>query len=145
MTTATAKKSLTVLELLGTNTPEGTQAKVMTDNQYYGTTVVKHGGALLNVRNNTALPLTQELLQTKFKIVETETNVSLHAFLVAYDQGKKVKIELGDKFRTVEKRQGELPEEIKKILSLLPVKAVEADEVITFEELLQGKFYIINE
>lgn len=145
MTTAT--KSYNVLELLGTNIPEGTKAKVSTDNGLYGTTVVKKDGSLVNERTGESLVLTEELLKSKFRLVSTTKKVSLAEFLDAYKEGKKLKVILNDQHRFIQKEDLELPEEISDLLSAIAnpffaAKAFSTNDVLTFDELLSGEFYI---
>lgn len=145
MTTAT--KSYTVLELLGSNIPDGTKAKVSTDNGLYGTTVVKKAGSLVNERTGESLILTEELLKSKFRLVSTEKKVTLSEFLDAYKDGKKLKVVLADHHRFIQKEDLDLPEEISDLLTAIAnpffaAKAFSTNDVLTFDELLAGEFYI---
>lgn len=147
MTTAT--KSLTVLELLSTNVQEGQQAKVTTDNDLYGMTVVKREGNLLNVRTGENLLLTNELLKTKFRLVSNEVQVPIGTFLKAYTEGKKLKVEIGDRYRIIQKKESGIPQKLREALnefssSQIRMNAFISDDVMTLEELTIGKFYIVE-
>ena len=144
----TTSKSFTVLELLESNFPEGQKAKVCTDNSLYGTTVIKHNDSLVNERTGETLILTSELLKSKFRLVNTEKEVGLLELLNAYKEGKKVKIQIDNHYRVIQKSNN-MPEELKALLESIasPVmkgKVMTADEVMTFQELLEGKFYIVE-
>lgn len=147
MTTAT--KSYTVLELLGSNIPEGTKAKVSTDNDLYGMTVVKKDGSLLNDRTGESLLLTGELLKSKFRLVKTEKRVALPEFLAAYKEGKKLKVVVGDKQRFLQKEEltGLIADEITSLLNAITnpafaAQALSINDMLTMEELIEGEFYI---
>jgi hypothetical protein len=141
MTIATTTKSLTVLELLGLK--EGQQAIVTTDNDLYGTTVVKHNNTLLNVRTREPLALTSNLLNTKFKLILPEARVQLAAFLLAYKAGRKVKVEIGNRSRILQK-EDDLPEELKELFKTGPLAVFANSEVMTMKELTEGSFYVLN-
>lgn len=142
----TSTKSFTVLDLLAPNFPEGQKAKVSTDNNLYGITVQKSGNTLLNVRTGEPLSLTTELINTKFRLVNEEKKVTLSEFLVAYTQGRKLKISIGDKYRYIQKAQQDIEEELNQIIDSfrLPLHAVSGDEIMTMEELIEGNFYIVD-
>lgn len=147
MTTAT--KSLTVLELLSTKVQEGQQAKVTTDNDLYGMTVVKREGNLLNVRTGENLLLTNELLKTKFRLVNNEVQVPIGTFLKAYTEGKKLKVEIGDRYRMIQKKESDIPQLLREALDEITppnfhINAMRSDNVMTLEELTIGKFYIVE-
>lgn len=141
-------QKITALELLGQQVPEGAQAKAITDNTFYGTTVVKRNGTLVNVRTNEALPFTAELLSTTFKPVSTEKEVTLEEFLAAYEAGVKVKVEIEDKYRFLQKETIDIPEHLRGMLKhihadfdVVPMVLTQ-NSVIMMEELIKGKFYI---
>jgi hypothetical protein len=148
MPTTTSTKSYTVLELLGNNIQNGQKFKVSTDNGLYGTTVIKKEGTLVNERTGENLVLTGELLKSKFRSVITEQKITLEGLVDFYSEGKKIKIQVGDTYRYVQ-RKAELPEELKQLLSAIasPImkgKVMTSDEVITFEELIKGDFYLVD-
>lgn len=136
----TTNKSITLQDVLGAEL--GAKFKISTDNELYGTTVQKTESAIINVRTGEAMPLTAELATSKFRAVSTEQELSLQAMLLAYEDGKQIKIVVGDHYRFVQKE--EIPHEIKQFINSLPlpVKAFQENDVISFEELTQGKFYI---
>lgn len=141
-------KSYTALGLLGDNFPNGTQARVTTDNDFYGITVEKRNGLLVNVRDNQPLVLHEMLLKTKFKIVNTDQEVTLLEFLAAYKENKKLKVEMPNgAFRYIQKESNS---EEKAVLQLMKqiapsfVQAASGNEIISFDELLEGKFYIVK-
>ena len=142
----TATKSVTVLDLLSTNIPEGQKAKVSTDNDLYGITVQKKGNTLLNVRTGDPLPLTSELIHTKFLLVNEEKELTLKGMLAAYEDGRKLRIQLGDKYRFIQKTTDEIPEELNGLIDSfrLPLHAVSSDEVMTIQELIEGKYYLVD-
>lgn len=147
MTTAT--KSLTVLELLSTKVQEGQQAKVTTDNDLYGMTVVKREGNLLNVRTGENLLLTNQLLKTKFRLVSNEVQVPIGTFLKAYTEGKKLKVVIGDRYRMIQKKESDIPQQLREALDEITpphfhINAMRSDNVMTLEELTIGKFYIVE-
>lgn len=143
-----ATKSLTALELLGTQFAEGQQAKVTTDNDFYGMTVIKRENALFNARTGEALPFTAALLATKFRLISNEKQVPLNQFLAAYDAGLKVKVELGDKYRCLQKQEEVISEELKGIIrhfhaDIIPIMPT-PNSVILMDELINGTFYIVE-
>jgi hypothetical protein len=149
----TSTKSYTVLELLGTGLQEGQKAKVSTDNSLYGITVVKHQGKLLNDRDGSTLPLTNELLKTKFRLVNTERKVTFDLFLLAYQEGKKLKIVMGKNYRFIQKgakEENEIPNIVNDILNMIVgqegkvAQSTSASEAMSFEELINGEFYILD-
>jgi hypothetical protein len=136
----TTNKSITLQDVLGAEV--GAKFKISTDNDLYGTTVQKTESAIINVRTGEAMPLTAELVTSKFRPVSAEQELSLQAMLLAYEDGKKIKVVVEDRYRFVQKE--EIPHEIKEFINSLPlpVKAFQENDVISFEELTQGKFYI---
>lgn len=142
MTTATATKSFTLLEVLESEV--GAKFKISTDNDLYGTTVIKTETALLNDRTGVIMPLTAELYNSKFRVVSSEKEVTLHDMLVAYEEGKKIRIDFEDKYRFIQKQEVELPEGLKQLMTLFPLQAITGDEVMTMNEILNAKFYIVG-
>lgn len=148
MTTATKTKksqSLTVLELMGTNIKEGQEAKVVTDNHLYGVTVKKQNGALVNVRTQQQLSLTSELLQTKFRLVSKDTELTVPAFIEAYKAGKTIRIEVGDDSREV-CGSFTVPQYIRDLLQIRDEQIASdfIQDFVTMQELIEGKFYLVN-
>lgn len=140
--TTTTTQSFTFNDVLGADV--GTKFKVSTDNDLYGTTVEKTDDAIVNSRTGQPLALTATLVTSKFRVVSTDKQITLGAFLEAYRAGKKLKVEVGDKYRFVQKQDDILPEELKQLMKVLPIQAVGMDDVMTFEELTEGKFYIVE-
>ncbi len=140
----TTSEFITLIELLGEGIPNGQAAQVITDNELYGTTVIKKDNGLYNKRTGDPLMISSELLQTKFKIIKEERALTLGAFVEAYRDGKKVKIVLGDKHRILQNIDEDLPEELSFIEMMLSVKSVSINQVVTMEELMNGKFYVLE-
>lgn len=140
MTTAT--QSLTLVDVLGA--AEGSKFKITTDNELYGATVMVQSGTLINVRNGLPMIPTIDLIHSKFRAVKTEHELSLSNFLEAYRAGEKLKIVMGDRYRFIQKEEDDRPEELKQLMSILPVHVVHGGDFMTMEELLEGKFYIIK-
>lgn len=149
-----SNKSVGVMELLSNQYPEGQVAKVSTDNDFYGVTVVKQGGILVNERTGSALPLSADLMQTKFRIALPEKKeLSIMEALDLYEEGKKIKVELGDRYRFIQKPGSEsfeqfLGQQIGNALTSMMndsstgVKALSGDEVLTIKEIRNGKYYM---
>jgi hypothetical protein len=142
----TDTKSLTVFELLADNIPNGQKAKVTTDNELYGVTVIKQENMLINCRTGQPLPLTAEVLRTRFKPIQTETKVSLSEFLEAYQAGKKLKVVVGERCRYIQKPTKESLDSFQGIMDMLPVpvKALTPNDFLSFDELIEGKFYVVE-
>jgi hypothetical protein len=134
-------KSLTLMDVLSSES--GSRFRVSSENELCNTTVEKRSTAIINVRTGAPIEFTQVLATSKFRPVQQETQLTLEQMITSYNEGKKIKIVMSHGNRIVEKE--ELPEELKQLLAILPVPGVpmSADEVITFEELTHGKFYLV--
>ncbi|MEB2276959.1 hypothetical protein LAV82_23355 [Bacillus sp. ILBB4] len=145
-TTNKATKAYTFMELLQGNVPEGQQAIARTENDLYGTTIVKKGNTFLNARTNKPLELTSELMSTKFRLVNKEEQVTLGAFLQAYNAGKQVKVEIGKAHRVLQKVEDDVPKELMGLFSLVAevIGAPIPTNFMTMEELTEGKFFILG-
>jgi hypothetical protein len=145
-TMSTQAKSINVLELLSGDFPDGQKAKITTDNELYGTTVVRKKDSLYNARTGKAIPTTSLLLQSKFKLISDEIEISLSELVPAYKNGNTIKIQIGDSHRLIKKENmPEIQELLERISGALPFGQVRTDnEIITLEELEFGKFFLIN-
>ncbi|MGV7000234.1 hypothetical protein ACWA2C_16235 [Priestia megaterium] len=141
-----ATKAYTFMELLQGNVPEGQEAIARTENDLYGTTIVKKGNTFLNARTNKPLELTSELMSTKFRLVNKEEQVTLGAFLQAYKAGKKVKVEIGSAHRMMQKSDSDIPQELSSLFSVVAtvVGAPIPTNFMSMEELTEGKFFIVG-
>lgn len=144
--TKKATKAYTFMELLQGNVPEGQEAIARTENDLYGTTIVKKGNTFLNARTNKPLELTSELMSTKFRLVNKEEQVTLGAFLQAYNAGKRVKVEIGTSQRVMQKTDDDVPKEVMGLFSLVAevVGAPIPTNFMSMEELTEGKFFILG-
>lgn len=144
--TKKATKAYTFMELLQGNVPEGQEAIARTENDLYGTTIVKKGNTFLNARTNKPLELTSELMSTKFRLVNKEEQVTIGAFLQAYNAGKRVKVEIGAAKRVMQKTEDDVPKEVMGLFNLVAevVGAPIPTNFMSMEELTEGKFFILG-
>lgn len=139
MTTTT--KSFTFTEVLEAEI--GSVFKISTDNALYGITVEKTPTALINQRTGDVMQLTSDLFNSKFRPVALERELSVLDMLVAYNAGERIKIDSATSYRFVKKE--EVPESIKNFIkNVLPngIHAFREEDVISFEELTNAKFYL---
>lgn len=141
-----ATKTLTLLEMLS-ETNQDQKAVVTTDNDLYGTTVIKKDDVLFNDRTNEPIPVTSVLLSSKFKLVSDEKEVSVQEALQAYREGKKVKISHEGDYRHIQLVEHNLPSHLQELVNLLPEGMIEVVskqvDILTVDEILDAKFYIL--
>lgn len=139
------KNVVTLMDLLENNSMEGKKAKIITENELYGTTVVRVDKYLYNDRNKQVLPISSDLINSKFKLIDIEKEISLDEFIRAYNKGQKIKIEIEDKYRFIQKESEEEQSPLSSIFSMFEIEAVSNTEFISMKELTNGKFYIVDD
>lgn len=138
--TTTNKTSFTLQDILEAEV--GDIFRISSENELYGTTVEKAEHGIINHRTKEVMPLTAELVTSKFRpLVKQE--LTLDAMLEAYNAGRKIRIELDDQYRYVQKE--DISSEIQEFINSLsiPVKAYQESDMISFEELSNAKFYLV--
>jgi|GEM_PF-5839362 len=137
----TSTKSITLFDLLSDHFPNGQKARVTTDNSLYGMTVAKVDDMIVNCRTGEPIVLIKDLLNTRVQLIEAQKEVSLQEFLTAYKEGKKVKVQVGEFYRILQKN-----EDISFVSQDNPFMAIlmSPDNVMTMKELIEGTFYVLE-
>lgn len=138
--TTTNKTSFTLQDVLEAEV--GDTFRISSENELYGTTVEKAEHGIINHRTKEVMPLTAELVTSKFRSL-VKQELTLEAMLEAYHAGRKIRIELDERYRIVQKES--IPTEIQEFINNLPLplQAYQESDMISFEELTNAKFYLV--
>lgn len=125
-------------ELLLDDKLDGAKATAISNNVLFNITFIRDGNTLINERTGKPALITKELLQSKFKLVNEEKEVTINEMLQAYQQGKKIKIEFKHYNRYIQRQT--YP-----VCGYQTATSTDKLELLTIDELMYGKFYIVEE